>query len=114
MPLTLISAAWMILALLIGMLIGSLITRYSLRERLEKAASKEAVKNEFTEFKTQVNDHFLETASLVNQMTQSYKAVYDHLEKGATGLVGEEVLRKQLADVESEPVVLEYIGQKRD
>lgn len=62
------------------------------------------------QFQAKVDDHFVDTASLINQMTQSYKAVYDHLEKGAVSLVTKETLQKRLGNGQSLPVRLEAIG----
>jgi hypothetical protein len=60
-----------------------------------------------------VTEHFVKTAHLVNELTHSYKAVYDHLEKGAYTLVGSETLHQRLEKVEAEPVMLEYLGQRK-
>src|SRR5690625_3496983 len=64
------------------------------------------------EYQREVSDHFVETATLVNNLTRSYKAVYDHLESGAYRLVGEEALQKRLKDVESKPILIEPLGTR--
>lgn len=111
---------WMALMLLVGILLGALIARRGLKPNTLKAEKAEELKealtikdNELEKLKAEVSDHFVETAALVNQLTQSYKAVYEHLEKGAYHLVGEETLQKRLSHVETEPVMLEYLGHKR-
>ncbi len=105
------------LTFIVGLGIGMLFLRFRVKSSLEKAEKVEGLESkiqdqeqELDSFKEEVSDHFVETASLVNQMTQSYKAVYEHLEKGAYKLVGEENLQKRLADVQAE---LEFIGQPR-
>jgi uncharacterized protein len=104
---------WMLLALLLGAMVGIGIILYlhqGLKKRLKEL---ETIQTEYALYKQDVTEHFVGTASLVNQLTKSYKAVYDHLEQGAYKLVGEEVLQKQLGNVSSEPVMLETIGQRK-
>ena len=52
--------------------------------RLE--AELEQVRKETTEYKSRVSRHFHRTAELVSGLTNSYKAVYDHLAGGAQEL----------------------------
>ena len=40
-------------------------------------------------YRSQVDDHFLHTAELVNDMTQAYRTVHEHLSKGAQALCSE-------------------------
>ncbi|MGJ3256611.1 MAG: YhcB family protein [Alcanivorax sp.] len=40
-------------------------------------------------YRDQVDDHFLHTAELVNDMTQAYRSVHEHLSKGAQVLCSE-------------------------
>lgn len=108
---------YFVLTFIVGLAIGAVFLRFRVKGSLEKAEKVEGLESkiqdqeqELDSFKEEVSDHFVETASLVNQMTQSYKAVYEHLEKGAYKLVGEENLQKRLADVQAE---LEFIGQPR-
>jgi uncharacterized membrane-anchored protein YhcB (DUF1043 family) len=54
-----------------------------LEEELEKA------QKEHESYRSGVTAHFKTTAELVGEMTQSYKAVYDHLAHGAQSLCGE-------------------------
>ena len=126
-----ISTIELLMAVLAGMLVGIGLYWLIYRSRFGKAEnlSKELLRRdeelseareqlqhmvqrdrEMSGYKSQVDDHFVETAALINQMTQSYKAVYDHLEKGAVSLVGKENMQKRLGNIRSEPVKLEYIG----
>lgn len=62
----------------------------------ERAKALEAevgkLKTEFGAYREQVNDHFRTTADLVNHMTTSYKAVYEHLASGSQQLCSGEVM----------------------
>ena len=40
-------------------------------------------------YRDKVDDHFLQTADLVNDMTQAYRSVHEHLSKGAQVLCSE-------------------------
>ncbi|MEE3322175.1 MAG: YhcB family protein [Pseudomonadota bacterium] len=40
-------------------------------------------------YREQVDDHFLHTAELVNDMTQAYRTVHEHLSRGAQALCSE-------------------------
>ena len=71
--------------------------RYRNSRRLKQLQDKLDEKTEELEvYREDVSEHFLRTAELVDNLTQSYKAVYDHLEGGAYQLVGDEKFRKQL------------------
>lgn len=73
--------------------------RYRNSKRIQQLQEQlEAKTEELESYRGDVNEHFLKTAELVDNLTQSYKAVYDHLEGGAYRLVGEESFRKQLSD----------------
>lgn len=61
-------------------------------------------------YREEVADHFVKTAELVNQLTDSYKEVFDHLREGAGQLVDEEILRQRLAHQDDEKVTLQRIG----
>jgi hypothetical protein len=126
-----ISMIELVMALLTGMLLGIGLYWFLYRAKVNKATTlnhelekrdqelseiREQLQHmvqrdrDMSDYKTKVDDHFVETAALINQMTQSYKAVYDHLEKGAIALVGKENLQKRLSNVQAQPVKLEYIG----
>jgi len=111
---------WLALVFFAGLFIGVLLTRFGAKPTWHKALEAQALQDkldlqteELNQLKANVGDHFVETAALVNNLTHSYKAVYDHLEKGAYDLVGEEVMHRRLKDVQEEPIMLEYIGQRR-
>jgi uncharacterized membrane-anchored protein YhcB (DUF1043 family) len=126
-----ISTIELVMALLVGMLLGIGLYWWMYQARVNKGKTldrelerrdqelsevREQLQHmvqrdrDMSDYKHKVDDHFVETAALINQMTQSYKAVYDHLEKGAMSLVGKETLQKRLSNVQAEPVRLEYIG----
>lgn len=63
----------------------------------------EALESEITElrqqmsdYRQQVGEHFTQTADVVNAMTANYRALYDHLSKGAQDLCGEQFTSNKL------------------
>lgn len=76
-----------------------------------RAAEEEAERRQAA-YRREVADHFVETAQLVNRLTDSYKEVFDHLRRGAGTLVDEETLRQRLANEEDKNVTLHLIGYR--
>jgi len=84
------NSVWIIgiVTLAVGALFGYLFGRTNdsatkqqqLQDQLEKS------QNELNEYKDQVNNHFEQTAALVNNLTESYKAVHKHLAEGSEAL----------------------------
>jgi hypothetical protein len=50
-------------------------------------------RGELDRFRTRVIEHFTTTANLVNRLTSDYRAVHDHLSRGAQQLAGGQVPR---------------------
>ena len=77
------------IALCIGILIGILGYRFlggSTRQTEKIADELKAAKTELTDYKDSVNQHFHKTSDLVNELTQNYVKVYQHLAEGAQSL----------------------------
>ncbi|MFN3165307.1 MAG: YhcB family protein [Pseudohongiellaceae bacterium] len=83
----------------IGVVFGVVIaSRYSsgpMRVR-ELENQIRGLKENQREYKDSVSDHFSMTAELVQQMTESYRDVYQHLASGAQDLCSAEVANKLL------------------
>jgi len=104
---------WIGAGLLGGLIIGGVVTAIIMGRGRGDEVSTRSLQKEFDDYQREVTAHFVETAALVNNLTNSYKAVYQHLEGGAYQLVGEETLHRQLEGVSAEPIMLEYIGQRK-
>ncbi len=48
--------------------------------------------SEMTSYKQNVTDHFVKTSNLINNMTDSYRAIYDHMSDGANSLCSESMI----------------------
>ena len=73
----------------LGLVIGCiatylLISRHDQTRKLE--AELDDLREKFADYRIQVTGHFMHTSELVQEMTQSYRAVYEHLAAGAQQL----------------------------
>jgi uncharacterized membrane-anchored protein YhcB (DUF1043 family) len=82
----------------LGMLLGGgLVTLLSKRPSKTALQQKlDIVQTEFEAHKETVNDHFVTTSELVNELTESYVKVYKHLSDGAAQLSGGAELSRRL------------------
>jgi uncharacterized membrane-anchored protein YhcB (DUF1043 family) len=62
--------------------------RYNQTARLQEELRE--LRKRFSDYRDQVSGHFMRTSELVQEMTQSYRAVYEHLSTGAQELCEEE------------------------
>lgn len=67
-----------------------------LRMNEELKAELENSKGELTTYKQAVAGHFIKTADLINNMTDSYRAVHEHLAVGAHTLCDDQLGVEQL------------------
>ena len=78
-----------ILGFLIGIILGS-ITTYLASSRNGKTQQLQSelndLKERFTDYRDTVTQHFMQTSNLVQEMTERYRAVYEHLANGAQHL----------------------------
>lgn len=66
---------------------------------------------ELDDYKAVVNQHFGKTADLVDNLTQSYKDVFDHLGTSAKSLLTEEQLQQHLEARADKAITLTYIEE---
>lgn len=91
-----VSSIWVvgILCFALGLVFGCIvayliISRYSRNYKLQEEL--DLLKDNFSAYRDQVSQHFMRTSGLVQEMTQSYRAVYEHLASGAQTLCTEEM-----------------------
>lgn len=82
-----------IAALVVGVVIGILIGRSgqgsTLRQRRAEQQIEE-IRNEYTRYQAQVNEHFMESAHLLRRFNDSYRDVNQHMARGANRLCNDE------------------------
>lgn len=103
--------AAVVIAGLIGFGIGAAVVWWIGRQQVG-GTSVSALKKEHEQFREQVTTHFVETADLINRLTDSYKDVFDHLSKGAETLVDDKSLRDRMPQVSDQEVRLKRIGSR--
>lgn len=87
-----------VIVLCAGGLLGAVISRAFIPPQKQKGleASLEATREELSLYQKDVADHFGETSKLINNLTNSYKDVHDHLAKGAVRLTNAEISQQIL------------------
>lgn len=86
-------------SLAVGIVIGIAFTRRlgSDAIRVQHLEEKlESMSETHMEYRNNVSEHFNMTSELINQMTDSYKKVYEHLAIGAQDLCSDQVAEKLL------------------
>jgi len=104
---------WIIGAGLAGLASGALITWLISRMTMKSKPYRE-LESQHVELRDKVTEHFVKTAGLVNQMTDSYKAVFEQLQEGASQLLDEQTLRERLAHDDADEVRLGKIGYRKN
>jgi|SRR5690554_720899 len=89
-----------IVCLAIGVAAGLLISRQGQFGGPNKVSELEAqieeLRRSHSEYREQVSEHFNTSAELVQQMTESYRDVYQHLASGAQTLCSEDIASRLL------------------
>ena len=89
--------AQLILAGVVGLLVGLLVMWLLLRQSGDQKKQHEALVQKFSDYRQDVDKHFVETAAAVDELNRSYQKVVQHLSQGAQSLMGQEALQEQLA-----------------
>ena len=93
-----------LIALILGCIIGAALTR-TLSPQEQKARDLESKlqnsEKQLTQYQQDVTQHFAQTASLVNSLTQSYKEVHEHLVSDALKLANVDISRQLLNNSEA-------------
>ena len=61
--------------------------------------------SEFEQHLQKVDEHFVRTSELFQEMTENYRAVYEHLAAGANDLCSDRVVARRMTQVEEPPLV---------
>ncbi|PID65472.1 MAG: hypothetical protein CR975_07050 [Gammaproteobacteria bacterium] len=91
-----------LVALLIGFLIGQIVG--------SSGSSTAKAEKELQEYKAAVSEHFGKTADLVDNLTNSYRQVFEHLGSSARQLLSEEEVNKHLKSRAQKAVTLSYLA----
>ena len=116
------TSLWVIglLSFLLGSVIGCILT-YAIVARNNRTHQLQMELNELTDdfrdYRDQVTHHFMRTSELVQEMTHSYRSVYEHLASGAQHLCGDSeaaALRHSQAEQVSAGIISDGTDQPDD
>lgn len=93
----------------VGLLVMWLILRIGSRHNRQH---NQVLLHQFTQYRNEVDRHFMETATAVDELNRSYQKVIDHLSRDAQQLMNPDVLREQLSKRADKSVTVAYLTQQ--
>jgi hypothetical protein len=100
-------------ALLLGLVIGAMIMYFTSGSNKDSAKTIEELESKIRNYQNDVAEHFEKTADLVDELTQSYKNVFDHLGKSARELMTDDQI-KLIEKRKSNKVTLEFLRTEEE
>ncbi|MBT0725818.1 Z-ring associated protein ZapG [Rosenbergiella australiborealis] len=82
-----------LIGLVVGVIVGVVITRFGSRKLRDQHALQyelEKTKDELKEFKQELNGHFVRSAELLENMSQNYQELYQHMSSTTKVLLPEQ------------------------
>ena len=105
---------FLITATLAGIAIGVLIMYFLSGKGSSSAKSVAQVEEKLTKYQEDVVSHFEQTADLVDELTQSYKKVFDHLGQSARELLTDEQVKEQIEKRKDRKITLGFLTEESD
>jgi len=106
-----------IAALLTGGAVGAILVK-SLhpqeQQNREMEHRLESTENKLTDYQQEVSEHFAETSQLVNNLTQSYKDVHEHLANSALKLTNPDISRQLIEAADGKLLTSETSADTED
>jgi len=103
----------MVLAGLVGLVIGGVFMYFALRKKAPNQSVK-AVEEQLHQYQQDVEAHFAKTADLIDNLTHSYKEVFEHLSESAETLLTEEQIKEQLLNRKAREVTIKDLKNNED
>jgi uncharacterized protein len=104
-------------ALLAGGAIGAILVK-SLHPQEQQNRDMEhrleSAENKLSDYQQEVSEHFAETSQLVNNLTQSYKDVHEHLANSALTLTNPDISRQLIEAGDGKLINSDTSGDKKD
>ncbi|MCF6288347.1 MAG: YhcB family protein [Proteobacteria bacterium] len=97
---------------LIGIAVGAFIMYLLSAKSSGSAKSVAEVEEKLTKYQEDVVSHFEQTADLVDELTQSYKKVFDHLGQSARELLTEEQVKVQIEKRKDKKITLAFLADE--
>jgi hypothetical protein len=99
-------------AVLLGLVLGALFMYFASGANKDSNETIMNLEKKLSNYQEDVSNHFEETADLIDEMTNSYKKVFDHLNKSARKLMTEEQIQQQLEKRKGNKVTLEFLTEE--
>ena len=103
----------LIVAGITGVVIGIGIAMFFMRSGSSDQASASKVEAQLKDYQQQVETHFAKTSELIDELTNSYKNVFEHLSESAQSLLTEEQIQQQIENRRDRQVTLSYLKDHR-
>ena len=103
----------MVMAGVAGVVAGGLFMYFANKGENSSASIKE-VEEKLHDYQQDVEAHFSKTADLIDNLTNSYKDVFEHLSDSAENLLTEEQIKNQLINRKSREVTIKYLKSTVD
>jgi len=104
----------LIVAGITGVVIGIGIALFFMRSGSSDKASASKVEAQLKDYQQQVENHFAKTSELIDELTDSYKNVFEHLSESAQSLLTEEQIQQQIENRRDRQVTLSYLKDHRN
>jgi len=102
---------FIISAVLFGLVVGALIMYFASGSSKKDEESIAKVEKKLNNYQQDVVQHFEKTADLVDDLTQSYKKVFDHLSQSAKTLLTEEQVKEQIEKRKDNKITLGFLTE---
>jgi len=102
-----------IAALVLGLALGMMLVTLWNNKKGSRSTVKE-MEQRLDDYQHKVEDHFAKTADLIDNLTDSYQAVFTHLSESAEDLLTDEQIRNQLINRRSREVTIKYLRSGED
>lgn len=99
---------YMVFAGVAGLLLGMLVM-HLLHQKTTSNNDVQSVQQKLDDYQAEVESHFSKTADLIDNLTESYKEVFDHLSDSAEHLLTDEQIQNQLINRKSREVTIKYL-----
>ncbi len=99
---------------LLGLGLGALFMYFLSGKSTSAKKSIQEVEEKLNDYQQNVVEHFEQTADLVDELTQSYKKVFDHLGKSAKQLMTDEQVQQQIEKRKGNKITLGFLTEEED
>jgi hypothetical protein len=99
---------YILVAGIFGLVFGMSVM-YLIQKKNAGGSDVKAVQEKLDNYQQQVEHHFAKTADLIDNLTDSYKEVFQHLSESAEKLLTDEQIKNQLINRKSREVTIKYL-----